>query len=427
MQTRSPWLALVLGAVLAASSLQAEEARAFPEALGYGAVTPGGRGGQIIKVTTLKPYGKGSLAEALSTKGPRIIVFEVGGIIDLNGSSLKVQEPFVTIAGQTAPSPGITLIKGGLQIHANDVILTHLRIRPGEAGKAKASGWEADGVTTVGSARILIDHCSFTWATDENASTSGPRFEGATVEDWRKNTTHDVTISHSIVAECLSLSTHKKKEHSKGTLIHDNCTNVSIVRNLYASNVERNPLAKGGAAAVVVNNWIFNPQKKAIHSALAPNEWKGHEAEKIRLAIVGNVFEYGPDTQKDLALYVHNNDSAVDYYLRDNVAIDRDKKPVDQTHGKLGAPLEREPFWPAGLQALPAAEVKAYVAKNVGARPWDRDAIDARIIRQAQAGEGKIIHSEQEVGGYPTAEPTSAPFVEADWDLATMQPKKPLL
>ena len=82
---------------------------AFPGALGWAAGTPGGRGGEIIRVTNLNAEGPGSFRAAVETKGPRIVVFEVGGVIDLGARTLTIREPFLTIAGQTAPSPGITL------------------------------------------------------------------------------------------------------------------------------------------------------------------------------------------------------------------------------------------------------------------------------------------------------------------------------
>src|SRR3954466_8105350 len=82
-------------------------ALAFPGAQGWAAHTPGGRGGKILRVTTLKADGPGSLRAAIQTPGARIVVFEVGGAIDLDRSVLDVREPFLTIAGQTAPSPGI--------------------------------------------------------------------------------------------------------------------------------------------------------------------------------------------------------------------------------------------------------------------------------------------------------------------------------
>ena len=81
-------------------------ALSFPGAVGWAAYTPGGRGGQLIRVTNLNAHGPGSFKSAIETRGPRIVVFEVGGVIDLGRTVLEVTEPFLTIAGQTAPSPG---------------------------------------------------------------------------------------------------------------------------------------------------------------------------------------------------------------------------------------------------------------------------------------------------------------------------------
>ena len=111
--------------------------------------TNGGEGGKVIRVTTLAKDGPGSLAEALAGTGPRIIVFEVGGAIDLERSSLRIDQPYVTIAGQTAPSPGITLLRGGIDVATHDVKISHLRILTGVDGQAKRSGWEADAFSTI--------------------------------------------------------------------------------------------------------------------------------------------------------------------------------------------------------------------------------------------------------------------------------------
>src|SRR5690606_15419415 len=121
---------------------------------------------------------------------------------------------------------------------------------------------------------VIVDHCSITWSTDENLSASGQRFEGANPEEWRKNTSHKIVFSNCIVAEGLSKSTHGKGEHSKGSLIHDNVCDVLIIGNLYANNTQRNPLFKGGAKGIVVNNYIFNPGNAVIHFGLVPSEWE---------------------------------------------------------------------------------------------------------------------------------------------------------
>src|SRR5262245_33251441 len=95
----------------------------FPGAQGFGIETPAGRGGKVLRVTNLNSEGPGSLRAAIETKGPRIIVFEVAGVIDLNRKPLVISEPFLTIAGQTAPSPGITIIRAGIDIGTHDILL----------------------------------------------------------------------------------------------------------------------------------------------------------------------------------------------------------------------------------------------------------------------------------------------------------------
>jgi pectate lyase len=394
--------------------------------------TRGGQSGQIVRVTNLAGAGAGSLAAALATKGPRVIVFEVGGVIDLKGKGLEVGEPLVTVAGQTAPSPGITLIHGGLRIATHDVILQHLRIRPGEAGRAKGSGWEVDSISTVDGARdVMLDHLSCAWATDENLSASGSRFSGATSEDWRKNTSHRITIRNCIIAEGLSHSTHSKGEHSKGSLIHDNATDIAILGNLFANNVQRNPLFKGGARGIVVNNLIVNPGNKAIHFGLVPDEWEGHSWEAGQMAVVGNLLLGGADTSRNLALMTHARGPLV-LHLRDNRAQNKSREPLPlyETQSGRGTNngcelVNQPPRWPEGLQPLPVDEVKETVLAHAGARPWDRDAIDQRIIAQARNGTGRIIDSETAVGGYPKPEPTRASFHPREWNLETLEQKNP--
>ena len=420
MNAHSFWRCCAGSAVLLAAASAAHPSdSAISGAWGWAAATPGGRGGQILRVTNLRASGPGSLREALEADGPRIVVFEVGGVIDLGKSTLSIKNPYVTVAGQTAPSPGITIIKGGIGIQTHDVILQHLRVRPGEAGAAKKSGWEVDAIATSSGAHdVVIDHCSTSWATDENLSASGERFSGATVEEWRKGTSHRVTISHCIIAEGLDHSTHGKGAHSKGSLIHDNATDIAVIANLYASNGQRNPYFKGGARGVVVNNLIDNPGSAAIHYGLQLGEWGLHPWVAGQIAIVGNVLNHGPDTKAGLALF-STNGTPCEVFLDDNLAFDRAGNPVRLTSGAYTA-KDSPPTWPPGLRSIPASEVKEYVLANAGARPWDRDAVDRRIIQQVRDGTGKIPDSEQEVGGYPNLPETHRAFDASQWDLSTM-------
>ena len=389
--------------------------------------TEGGKGGRIIRVTTLAKSGPGSLAEAVAATGPRIIVFEVGGAIDLERSTLDISEPFLTIAGQTAPSPGITLIKTGLDVNTHDVIIQHLRVRAGTAGD-KARGWAPDGMSTLNAYNLIVDHCSFTWAIDENLSASGPRFTGNTPDEWRKAVSHRITYSNNIVAEGLAHATHPKFEHSKGSLIHDNISDILLIGNLYAHNFERNPLFKGGVRGMVINNLIYNPGQRAVHYNLIPEEWYGRDYQLGRITLIGNVMRGGPDTRAGLPLFMLGGSGDVEMYEEDNIAVDWAGSALPKT-GRYTTSSAKiipiaKPALPTGVKPMAAGSVEESVIKNAGARPWDRDPIDSRIVADTVEGRGNIIDNEEQVGGYPTYKETRQPFNEKDWDLATMMPKK---
>ncbi|MSU49173.1 MAG: pectate lyase [Opitutus sp.] len=428
-------VAVTLRLVLPAAAAPAAPELAFPGAMGWAATTPGGRGGQILRVTTLAADGPGSFLAVLNTPGPRIIVFEVGGVIDLRTvtgprhNSVSIKEPFLTIAGQTAPSPGITFIRGGISIETHDVVIRHIRVRPGAAGYAKKSGWEPDSMATTGAAwNVIVDHSSFTWSIDENLSTSGKAFTGTTAEEWRKNTSHRVTFSNNIIAEGLSHATHASGEHSKGTLLMDNVTDVLIVGNLYANCSQRHPLAKGGTWVAVVNNFMFNPGVQAVAYRLPDVLWHDRKFEIGKMDLVGNVMRAGADTREGLALLLLEGIGDLALHLADNVVLDRDGGPSPLTAIAKGATGEireqaKNVHWPPYLDPIPASAVEESVLKNAGARPWDRDAIDQRIVRQSRNRTGRIIDNEEQVGGYPVMPETRGTFNAADWDLRTMERK----
>jgi hypothetical protein len=393
--------------------------------------TEGGKGGRIIRVTTLAKEGPGSLAEALAAKGPRIVVFEVGGAIDLARSTLDIREPFVTIAGQTAPSPGITLLRGGIDVRTHDVKISHLRVLSGADGQARMSGWEADSFSTVAAHDVVVENSTLMWGVDENMSASGPRFTGETVEEWRAGTSHDIVFRLNLAAEGLANSSHPKGEHSKGSLVHDNATGIVFDRNVWAHNVERSPLVKGGAQVLMVNNLIYNPQHRAVHYNLMDLEWAGHAPVTGEITAIGNVLRGGNDTNPGLPFLMLGGVGDLAYYGRDNRAVDRhgNALPMFGRHGETPAKLieaEAPLADLSGYEIMPSIEVETALLATAGARPWDRGAEEIRVLFFIAEGRGEILDSEDEVGGYPELEPTRAPFVEADWDLETMTPKSGL-
>jgi len=324
-----------------------------------------------LRVTTLDGDGPGSLRRALEDDRARLVVFEVGGVIDLGGQSLVVRNPHLTIAGQTAPDPGITIIRGGLTIETHHVLVEHIAVRLGDAAGAEDS---------LGARRahdVVFDHCSATWAVDENLSVSGP----ADV-DSPDATSHDVTLRSCLIAEGLMHANHPKGAHSMGTLIHDGVRNVVIEGCLYAHNNERNPRLKGGSTARVIGNVMYNWGSACVGVGRRGNQRILQPAEAT---LIGNVAIPGPDT-RDRAL-VKNVDPGARVTLRDNVL-------VDDAHSA----------W---------ANVSR-VLRSAGSRPAHRDPIDARIVRSVIDGSGRIIDSQDQVGGYPVRPLTRRALVVPD-------------
>ena len=348
---------------------------------------------EVVRVTSLASDGKGTLREALGRSGPRLIVFEVGGVIDLGQRGLNLRESQAFVAGQTAPGPGITIVRGGLAIAASQAVLQHLCVRPGDAGQAKGSGWEPDGISTTGGPEdVWIDHCSVTWSVDENLSAS-------TYKSPTGRPAARIHFRNCLIAEGLNDASHKKGPHSKGSLVYGGTQQVAIVGCLYSSHVERNPLFQPGTSGVIVNNLIANPGQRALHFG-APGPGNGDSQEIPRVSVVGNVVWYGEGTKRSARAIVEGK--AVGYF-QGNEGYDWFGEPLKLLREEFPT-LEKPEVWPQGLEARSAADAVWQVARFVGARPARRDAIDQRIVSAALAGTARIIDSQEEVGGYPQRE-----------------------
>lgn len=215
---------------------------AFPGAAGFGSTTPGGRGGVVIEVTNLNDDGPGSLREAINTTGARTIVFRTGGIIELQ-SDLQLTEPFVTIAGQTAPGDGIVLKNFALSVFTHDIIIRGMRFRPGDDPDGESPDIRDCLTLQAGTDHVIIDHCSFSWSIDENVSLS---------------TINQVTIQWCIISEGLFKNRHPKGPHSMGLLIAFGSHHTSVHHNVLAHNNGRSPLIMGGTNHEFVNNIIYD-------------------------------------------------------------------------------------------------------------------------------------------------------------------------
>lgn len=367
----------------------------FPGAEGFGTATPAGRGGAVLRVTTLAADGPGSLREALAAQGPRVVVFEVGGVIDIK-TPLMLESPNVTVAGQTAPPPGITIIGAGLIIQASDILIQHLRIRVGDRPEGPdPGGRDALSIYPGGdgnqpTCNVVIDHCSFSWAVDECTSMWG-------------TCVSDVTFRQCIIAEGLSHSTHPEIEHSKGLLIGDHARRIAVIGNLFAHNQNRNPFVKGDVSALLVNNVVYDPGELAIH--FGDREKSGPS----KTTAIGNVFIPGPSTEKHVLLFTLLIDlhRGTRVYAMDN---DAGGRPLyiglrPKSMWTEIAAYNDSPVRVAPLTLHPSAAALEWVLASAGARPAQRDACDTRVVGDVRAKTGRIIDHPGDVGGYPADAP----------------------
>jgi hypothetical protein len=357
----------------------------LPGAMGYGVSTPAGRGGTVYRVTSLAETGSGTLKACIDASGPRVCVFEVSGTIRLT-DDLQIRNPKITIAGQTAPSPGIMLRGGALSIHASDVLVQHLHVRAGDdpvgfdpvnRDALKIEQAKDKPIIT----NIVIDHCSFSWAIDEVASAwSG----------W-----NNITLMNNIFAEPLNDSIHPKGPHGYGVIFGPVDGNVTMANNLLMHAVSRNPLTNV-THAVFINNVIYNWKNMAIDL-----QSRGLPTQN---SVVGNVFIRGHDSTDQAPISLRADETALPagskVFVSDNKSSEVTSDPWSATR-QLGGTLPMSSIkselpvgWPAGMTTLPTSEdvVLKNVLKNVGARPADRDSVDKRLVNQVQTRTGQIIN-----------------------------------
>ena len=397
---------------------------AFPGAEGYGAITRGGRGGKVILVTNLNDSGPGSLREAVETEGPRIVVFTVSGTITLE-SPLTISNPYITIAGQTAPGDGICIKKYQLTINADEVIIRYIRVRLGDE-----TGNDADAISGRYHKNIILDHVSASWSIDETVSIY-----------YCEN----VTIQWCLVSESLYNAGHAKGAHGYGGIWGSNRSTYH--HNLFAHHSSRNPrFASGCGYNDFRNNVIYNWGYNSVYGG--EKEHTGDERFNFTIVnMVANYFKPGPATRPGNTTYriVNPSSSGSDdgfgkWYVEDNVVYGNLK--VTGKNWSAGVqPEGRSPYGPHPLrlhrpfESMPinqqtAKEAYRAVLERVGASLPKRDAIDARIVDETRNGyatyEGAtykkrssvpdkskkcgMIDSQKDVGGWPELKSLPAPL-----------------
>lgn len=378
--------------------------KAFPTAEGFGANAKGGRGGAVYEVTNLNDAGSGSLRACIEANGPRTCIFRVGGTITLD-SGLVINNPFVTIAGQTAPGGGILLRRNPdhdaplMSIRADDVIVRHIRFRGGATSQPTCC---AD-VLHVGPARnVILDHNSLSWSVDEIGDLIGDA--------------ENITFQWNIFSEGLNRSTHKNGRHSAGFLGAAHHTKTSMHHNLFAHNNKRSPkMTFRTGQADTINNLIYNSGSQAIAYS---NSSSQTASQGSRGNVIGNYFERGPGTSSRtpfLEIEIVSDPGTVEVYLEGN--IDPRVRP-DNTIREDAIVLsafrqyvttQKFATAPIPVQVTGANQARTDVLAKAGARLPQQDSVDVRIINDVKNRTGSRVDFPDDVGGYPTIANGTAP------------------
>jgi hypothetical protein len=397
-----------LAVVFFATAGFTSEVPAFPGAEGFGRFASGGRGGDVYAVTNLNDSGPGSLREGFRfAKGPRTIVFEVSGTIELK-SRLLLEKSSITIAGQTAPGDGITLKDYTFQIkNATNVIVRYLRCRLGDQNKAKGAKGGDDTLNTEDTDRVIFDHCSLSWAIDGT-------------HDLRR--CGNFTLQWCILSEALNESLHNKGQHAMCASYRDLSGNISLHHSLFATCRDRHPTlgsaqtppryivdfrnnviynwSAGGTANFAdhfincVNN-LFLPGPMTDPARL-PIAMKGSLPDLAKGHMAGNVFERRDDLTRD-------NYAALDFKRW----LTPESKYLYR--GTLADwKVDAEPDMGANRpQTQAAMEAGTLVLASAGAS-LQRDAVDRRVVDDVRNRRGQLINSQEQVGGWPALRGTQA-------------------
>lgn len=405
---------------------------AFPGAEGYGKYTTGGRGGRVVEVTNLSDkdrYGnivQGSFRAAITTAGtdPITVVFRVSGIVELV-SELKSSRSNMTIAGQTAPGDGICIKDNTVKLSGNNVIVRYIRFRPGDELKEQVSALNIENAKN-----IIVDHCSFSWAVEENATFYDNKY---------------TTVQWCILSESLYNSYHSKG--ARGYAGQWGGQYASYHHNLIAHNVSRSPRINGSRAHDTValldfrNNVIFNwGNDGAIYGGEREID---SPVALCHTNMINNYYKPGPGTPGDLYFcrptYVTDGNTAYGYgqwYLYGNY-MEGDTKGLN-TNNVKGIKVDAVGNDTSNVKSdtiFEVSEVTTYTAHQAfdsvlayaGATLPKRDTIDLRVIAEVRGdiqitGDGSLgadkglIDSQTAVGGWPAYNTPSVDKIPVDTD-----------
>jgi len=384
---------------------------AFPGAEGYGRYAVGGRGGKVVEVTNLSDDGPGSLRDAINQEiGPRTIVFNVSGNIKL-ASRLVVNQPYITVAGQTAPGEGITISRAPIGLTGNDGVIRFLKVRIG-------GGRTFDGMGLTGADHSIIDHCSISWTIDESFSS---------------RSAHHITLQRTLISEALNVAGHGKYEAGK---MHGYAATIggdigSFHHNLLAHNYGRNWSIGGGLSGDgfytgrldITNNVVYNWGKRTTDGGanevnFVNNYYKPGASTAIFVALNAQHEGVGKGMQR----YYFDGNVMPGYF--DEKSQEKGRKFTTTNKEKVDyETFVDKPFFPSYVATQSATAAYKNVLSDVGANQPFFDQHDNRIVDEtlkgtftykgSKSGLAGMIDNEEDAGGWPNFASETRP---ADWD-----------
>jgi hypothetical protein len=362
---------------------------AFPDAEGYGRFARGGRGGKVVVVTNLEDSGPGSLREAVTNDiGPRTIVFNISGIIQLK-SRLVLSQPYITIAGQTAPAKGICIRSAPFGITGNDVVVQNLRVRLG-------GGATYDGMGLTGANYSIIDHCSISWTIDEAFSSRSGK---------------NITLQRTLISEALNAAGHQNypvgTEHGYAATIGGDIG--SFHHNLLAHCYGRNWSLGGGldgngayaGRMDITNNVVYNWGSRTTDGGtkelnFVNNYYKPGAGSKIFVALNQQNEGAGSGMQQ---VYFNGN-VMPGYFDETNQTVGRKASGVPVTFENFVT----SPFFPSYVTTQSAGNAYKIVLSDVGCTQPEFDDHDQRIITETLEGTYSTLGSVTKKPGFPDNE-----------------------
>ncbi|MDQ6529340.1 T9SS type A sorting domain-containing protein [Flavobacterium sp. LHD-85] len=362
---------------------------AFPEAEGYGRFARGGRGGKVVAVTNLNDSGPGSFREAVTNDiGPRTIVFNTSGVIQLQ-SRLVLSQPYVTVAGQTAPGKGICIRSAPFGVTGNDAVVQNLRVRVG-------AGPTYDGMGLTGADNSIIDHCSISWTIDESFSSRSGK---------------NITLQRTLISEALNAANHQNypagTEHGYAATIGGDIG--SFHHNLLAHCYGRNWSLGGGLDGSgaytgrmdITNNVVYN--------------WGGRTTDggTKEVNFVNNYYKPGAGSKIFVAFNQQNEGVGTGMqrcYFNGNVMpgyFDENNQTLGRKASGNTVPYDNfvnTPFFPSYVTTQSAKNAYKIVLSDVGCTQPEFDDHDQRIISETLNGTYSAVGSVTGKPGFPDNE-----------------------